>query len=121
MKRFIPVVASAAVLAALTACAGRAKDEPAPPQSATERGTVHLIKLPEAPVDLPAGRGRESVIAHCAVCHSLAYIPIQPPLSRETWTAVVTKMQKTYSAPIPDDKLGEIIEYLVAVRGPAGK
>jgi hypothetical protein len=57
----------------------------------------------------------------CATCHTTRYIMIQPPLSRETWVSEVTKMQKTFGAPIPDDKTGEIVEYLVSVRGPSGQ
>jgi hypothetical protein len=91
-------------------------NEPAP-EPAMERGTVRAIKLPEVPTELPPGPGRETVAGQCIVCHSLDYILIQPPLSKETWTAEVTKMQKTFSAPIPDDKVPEIINYLVAVRG----
>ena len=82
-----------------------------------ERGAVRAIRLPEAKFELPPGKGRETVVGQCAVCHTLAYIPLQPPLSREQWTTSVTKMQKTFSAPIPDDKLAEIVDYLVAVNG----
>jgi hypothetical protein len=87
------------------------------PEPAMQRGTVRAIKLPEVKTELPPGPGRETVAAQCVVCHTLNYIIIQPPFSKETWTAEVTKMQKTYSAPIPDDKIPEIVNYLVAVRG----
>jgi hypothetical protein len=30
-------------------------------------------------------------------------------------------MQKTFGAPIPDDKTAEIVDYLVAVRGPQSR
>jgi hypothetical protein len=89
----------------------------AAPEAVTERGTVRVIRLPEAKFELPPGKGRETVVAQCAMCHTLAYITLQPPLSREAWTASVTKMQKTFSAPIPDDKLAEVIDYLVLING----
>jgi hypothetical protein len=66
---------------------------------------------------LPPGPGRETVVVMCAVCHSTRYITIQPPLSRETWSAEVTKMQKTFGVLIPDENAGQIVDYLVAVRG----
>jgi hypothetical protein len=66
---------------------------------------------------LPPAPGRETVLALCATCHTPEYITLQPPLSRETWVAEVTKMRTTYSAPVPEDKVDEIVEYLVAVRG----
>jgi hypothetical protein len=82
-----------------------------------QRGSVRVIQLPEVKFELPQGKGRETVVGQCAMCHTLAYIPLQPPLSRDQWTAVVTKMQKTFSAPIPDDKIAECVDYLVAVNG----
>jgi hypothetical protein len=67
--------------------------------------------------ELPPGPGREAVVTYCGMCHSQAYNTIQPPLSRETWTAVVTKMRTTYSGPIPEEKVGEIVDYLVSIPG----
>jgi len=81
------------------------------------RGTRHVLRLPEIPVDLPAGPGREAAIAYCAVCHTPHYIMIQPAFSKEVWVTEVTKMRKTYSAPIPDEKVDEIVGYLMSVRG----
>jgi hypothetical protein len=79
---------------------------------------VRTLRLPEMQYELPPGPGRATVVVMCATCHTTRYIMIQPPLSRETWVSEVTKMQKTFGAPIPDDKTGEIVEYLVSVRGP---
>jgi hypothetical protein len=87
------------------------------PQPAMRRGTVQVIKLPEIKTELPPGPNRELVAGQCVVCHTLNYILIQPRFSKQTWTAEVTKMQKNYSAPIPTDKIPEIVDYLVAVRG----
>ena len=42
---------------------------------------------------------------------------LAPPFPRETWFAEVTKMHKTFSGSIPDKKVVEIVDYLVAVRG----
>ena len=33
----------------------------------------------------------------------------------------VTKMRKVFSAPIPEEKVGELVDYLVSVRGTEGK
>ena len=84
-------------------------------------GGVRTLRLPELQYELPPGPGQKTVVVMCATCHTTRYIMIQPPLSRETWTAEVTKMQKTFGAPIPDDKTAEIVEYLLAVRGQQGK
>jgi hypothetical protein len=128
MKKRIATVLAAAVLPlAVFACAGTpsaAGDGPKPeakpdpkPEPAMERGTVRAIKLQEPQIELPPGPGRESIEAYCKVCHSADYILIQPNFSKETWTAEVTKMQKTYSAPIPDEKIPELVGYLMSVRG----
>jgi uncharacterized protein (DUF697 family) len=42
---------------------------------------------------------------------------MQPPLSRTAWTALVTKMRKTFGAPISDQQAAEVVNYLVSIRG----
>jgi hypothetical protein len=81
------------------------------------RGSVRRITLPEFEPDLPAGASRNTVVVACGACHSTRYITNQPPLSRETWVAEVTKMRKTYGAPVAEDRVNEIVDYCFAVRG----
>ena len=50
-------------------------------------------------------------------CHTPRYVLEQPPLPRKTWQAEVDKMRKTYGAPVPDEDVPPIVDYLVAVRG----
>ena len=85
------------------------------------RGSVRSIHLPEVEPELPKGPGRETTQLFCGVCHTTRYIMIQPPLSRETWLADVTKMRKVYAGPIPEEKIAEIMDYLMAVRGSESK
>ena len=80
-------------------------------------GGVRKLVLPDLDPDLPSAKGVETVKVMCGMCHTPHYILIQPPLSREVWTAEVTKMQKTYSGPIPPESVPAIMEYLMAVRG----
>jgi cytochrome c5 len=115
-KRIATVLAAGVLPVAMVAFAAAPSDD-SKPEPAMERGTVRAIKLPEVKVQLPAAPGREAVETYCAVCHTTNYILIQPPFSKETWTAEVTKMQKTYMAPIPDEKIPELVGYLMAVRG----
>jgi hypothetical protein len=82
---------------------------------------VRTLHLPELDTDLPNRPGRNAVVVVCGVCHTTRYITIQPPLSRDTWIAEITKMQKTFGAPIPADKTDEILNYLLSVRGPDAK
>ena len=82
------------------------------------QGSIRSIALPELAPDLPAGEGRNIVLIACGTCHTPRYIMHQPPLSRDAWTASVNKMRTTYSAPIAEENIKPIVDYLVAVRGP---
>ena len=86
-------------------------------EPAQTRGSVRFIQLPELEPDLPPGAARDAVQVNCGACHSTRYITIQPPLTRETWVAEVTKMRKTYGAPVPEEQVNAIVDYLFAVRG----
>ncbi len=81
------------------------------------KGSVRSITLPEEEPPLLEAAGRETAQTYCVMCHTGRYIALQPPLPRATWLAEVTKMRTAYSAPIPEDKVAELVNYLVAVRG----
>lgn len=69
----------------------------------------------ELPVVLPAGAGAELAEAHCAACHSLDYIVIQPRnKGAKFWQDSVAKMRTVYGAAIPDDEAAQISTYLAA-------
>jgi sulfite dehydrogenase len=81
-----------------------------------------------APVEitLPAEPGRllESPLpgyalatTWCYTCHSSEYIRYQPVSARAYWKATVEKMQKTFGAPLPDEALEPIVDYLVKTYG----
>ncbi len=54
----------------------------------------------------------------CAICHSADYINLQPPgMALKQWTAEVTKMQHAYGAPITDDDIKLIGQYLAVTYG----
>lgn len=55
--------------------------------------------------------------AMCYTCHSADYQRTQPVSSRTYWKATVTKMQKTFGAPIPDEAVEPIVDYLVKTYG----
>jgi hypothetical protein len=93
----------------LAACSSRSSSPPSP--------TLHTLRLPAENVPLPDLPGRAKVASACAVCHSPRYVLEQPPLPRKTWEAEVDKMRKTYGAPVPDEDVAAIVDYLVAVRG----
>ena len=76
-----------------------------------------LITMPafadEGQVMLKAGEGRELVAGNCSMCHSLDYIQMNSPLfDRKGWEASVTKMIKVMGAPIREQDVPAIVDYL---------
>jgi cytochrome c5 len=58
--------------------------------------------------------------AKCSICHPLSR-PLGEHKDRAGWTKTVTEMQKQNGCPITDKEAKTIVDYLVAVRGPAKK
>ncbi|MHB8843837.1 MAG: cytochrome c [Nitrospirota bacterium] len=106
MTMLIMLLTAAALLAALTM-----------PATAQQKGTVRTIELPSIPVDLAEGPERDTTSRFCGICHGLEYIPMQPRLSNAQWTATVTKMIKTFGAPVPQDAADKIAGYLSTAYG----
>ena len=74
---------------------------------------VETARLAESP--LP---GYALATALCYTCHSVDYVLYQPPAtSRAWWQTTMTKMQKTFGAPIPDPALEPLVDYLVKTYG----
>lgn len=67
--------------------------------------------------DLP---GYRLAVQKCGICHSADYVNFQPPaMSQAQWTAEMTKMQRSYGAPISDDDVKLIGAYLAVAYGSA--
>jgi mono/diheme cytochrome c family protein len=65
-------------------------------------------------VELRDAPGKDVVEQNCGGCHSLDYVRMNAPFMKpETWDAEVTKMIKTFGAPISDADAATIREYLV--------
>jgi mono/diheme cytochrome c family protein len=75
------------------------------------------ITLPPDTLGFKAGAGAELATGQCLVCHSAHYVTTQPVLPRAFWKASVEKMQKKYGAPIPDEQIAPLVEYLVHAYG----
>ena len=72
----------------------------------------------ESKIKLKEGPGREKVEANCVACHSLDYIQTNSVfLNRTAWEAEVNKMKKVMGAPIKDEDVKEIVDYLVTYYG----
>lgn len=92
-----------------------------PIAQAEEMEPVHSITLPTIPAELKEGVGKDKVMTLCGICHSLDYIPMQPPLPAKTWDSEVQKMIKTFGAPISEEDAAIISSYLAAHYSPDKK
>ena len=67
------------------------------------------------PSQLP---GYQMALRNCLTCHSAHYVQTQPPTSpRAYWDATVRKMKKPFGAPISDEEIPAIVDYLVKTYG----
>jgi sulfite dehydrogenase (cytochrome) subunit B len=72
----------------------------------------------EEQVKLKEGPGKDLVLANCAMCHSLDYIPMNSVfLDRKGWEASVNKMVKVMGAPVAPEDQARIQDYLVEQYG----
>jgi sulfite dehydrogenase (cytochrome) subunit B len=70
--------------------------------------------LPQTVPSLLPGPNMEAA-APCTGCHSPDYIKTQPPRQGKAfWTAIVNKMRKVFGAPVEEDDVAKIVEYLSA-------
>ncbi|MFM7404711.1 MAG: cytochrome c [Erythrobacter sp.] len=74
------------------------------------------ITLPDDPIDLPEGPGRDAVLENCTACHSPSTMLQQPKVPREKWEAIVAKMRKLYKAPVDEAAVPQIVDYMVHVQ-----
>lgn len=85
-------------------------------------GPVHEIELPQYPPELPDGPNKAVFDQKCLLCHSARYVTMQPKFPKAAWEKTVKKMADVYGAPITPAEQQQIVEYLVAIKGPdAGK
>jgi mono/diheme cytochrome c family protein len=81
---------------------------------------VKTIELPAdgiwlKPSPLP---GFAKAQANCVVCHSAEYMAYQPPTAaRPYWDAMVKRMKAVFKAPIADEDMPAIVDYLVKTYG----
>jgi sulfite dehydrogenase (cytochrome) subunit B len=64
------------------------------------------IRLTDAP-------GHDMVATHCVTCHSLDYITMNAPvLDRAGWEKTIRKMIDRFGAPISDEEVRQILDYV---------
>ena len=71
-----------------------------------------LATADESQIRLKEGPGRDLVIAKCAICHSLDYIPMNSPfLDPAGWQKEIEKMVKL-GAPVQEEDVPVLLRYL---------
>ena len=75
------------------------------------------IELPAGDERFPPGNGADIASSQCLICHSAGMVLTQPPLKKDEWRAEIMKMRSVYGAPIPDDQVDGLLEYLTAING----
>lgn len=105
MKRFSKLLVTTFGLASLVACAT--------PSAADKMS----IDLPKETAQFKPGPGAQVAQTYCVICHSADYIYMQPPLTRAQWEGEVTKMRKVFGAPLPEDQVKTVVDYLMTQNG----
>ena len=86
---------------------------------------VHALTLKTQTIALPSstrvfpgdGPGAKAANTYCLMCHSVGMVMNQPDLPKATWLVEVNKMKNAFKAPIPEDQLPVIAEYLDRIKG----
>ena len=88
---------------------------------------IYLCVAAPVKIDLPMetavfryDTGSELANGQCLVCHSVEYISTQPKKDRAFWAASVKKMQDKYGAPIPEEQVEPLLDYLTKNYGVVG-
>ena len=83
-------------------------------------GATKTIELPADGVQLKASPlpGYAKAQASCVACHSAEYMRYQPPTAaRPYWDSMVKRMKVVFKAPIADDDMPAIVDYLAKTYG----
>jgi len=81
-----------------------------------------LITLNSVTVDLPdsgrmfPGPGSDAINNNCLACHSAGMVLNQPALPKSAWQAEVSKMIQSYKAPVSEEDVAAIVDYLASMK-----
>ena len=78
------------------------------------------IQLPPDVVQLKPSAlpGYAKAQANCTMCHSAEYMRMQPPTAaRPYWDAMVHRMKAVFKAPVADEDIPAIVDYLARTYG----
>jgi mono/diheme cytochrome c family protein len=93
-------------------------DSPAGKKDLTSRQwAIVRVELPANDENFPPGVGADIAASQCLICHSAGMVLRQPPLTKDEWRAEILKMRSAYGAPLPDDQVDGLSEYLKGING----
>jgi len=84
---------------------------------ASRQWAIVRVALPENDEPFPPGIGADLAGSQCLICHSAGMVLTQPPLKKDEWRAEIMKMRSAYGAPIPEDQVDGLSEYLNKISG----
>lgn len=70
------------------------------------------VTLPSGNATFPSGPGSQ-LVGYCLICHSAGMVTRQPALSKKQWEDIVNKMRDAYGAPVPEEQVEVMADYLV--------
>ena len=76
------------------------------------------VDLPDSDRMFPSGPGSDAANNNCLACHSADMVLNQPTLSKAAWEAEVKKMINAYKAPVAQEDVGAIVDYLSGMQAP---
>lgn len=74
------------------------------------------IEFPQTSATFPGGDAAKAINVNCLICHSAEMVFTQPALPKEEWAKEVTKMRKAYGAPVQENDIPAIVDYLAALK-----
>ena len=84
---------------------------------APRQWAIVRVELPASDEAFPPGIGADIASSQCLICHSAGMVLTQPPLKKDEWRAEIMKMRSSYGAPIPEDQVDGLSEYLKNING----
>ena len=76
-------------------------------------GSLTAARADESALRLKDGPEAVTVRANCSTCHSVDYIQMNAPFMKKAgWEAEVRKMMKVMGAPVPEEEVARIVDYL---------
>jgi cytochrome c5 len=96
----------------------------------TAIATIPFAALAATPADLKSvtvhlpvsdqmftGPGSDTLNNNCLTCHSADMVLNQPALPKAAWAGEVDKMARSYKAPVAQEDVSAIVDYLARIKG----